>query len=231
MTADGKVIDLDATDRAFATAMAAPEPAETPDYPAPRKKRDPDAPFGFDTDGKPKAPFGIGANGKPRQNQPGPGRGKTTAADKPRIQPAGKTASPAVVLRDYSAELSDSFDGLWTALAFLPPMQAQACILKANKGGMVSGLNLSAQHNPIVRRGVEYLVSDASWMVNAAMLIMPFALQSAALWFRPSALESMGTSRDALAAQTQRDFAEFVAQQQAALSELLAEKETQEAAV
>jgi len=225
---DGTPVDIDDEgEKAFNAAMAVPEPSaqgEAPDYPAPRRRRDPDAPFGFEEDGKtPKAPYGLGANGKPRQNMPGPGRGGKKH-DKPRVQPASRETALALPARDYSAELGESLDGLWAGLAFLPPTQAQATILKANKMGLVGGLNLSAQHNPYVRRGVEYFCSDASWMINAAMMIGPFALQSAALWFRPSRLETvMGTSAEELAAIAQADFKAFVAEQEKALAELLEE--------
>lgn len=225
-TADGKAIDLEAEgEREFARAMAAPEPPadDTPDYPAPRRRRNPDAPFGLDEDGKPKAPYGFGVNGKPRQNMPGPGRGGKKA-DKPRVQAAAKTAAVELPARDYSADLAESVDGLWVALAFLPPTQAQATILKANKNGLVAGLNLSAQHNPYVRRGIEYFCGEAAWMINAAILVAPFAIQSAALWFRPDSLRNLGTSREELASVAQADFKAYVEEQEKALAEMVEEK-------
>lgn len=219
-TPDGKTLELEQqAAQEFARAMAAPEPDAAPDYPPPRRRRNPDAPFGYEEDGAtPKAPYGIGANGKPRQNRAGPGRG-----GKPRVQDAVKAARAELPARDYSKDLAETVDGLWAALAFLPPTQAQATILKGNKGGLVAGFNLSAQHNPIVRRGIEYWCSDGGWMINAAMLIAPFALQSAALWFRPESLAKMGTSKEELAEIAGKDFREFVAAQERALAELVEE--------
>lgn len=225
VTADGKAVPLDdiPADAAFAAAMAAPEPSSQPDYPAPRRRKDPDFPFGKNEDGSPVAPYGIGNNGKPRQNPPGPGRGGAKH-EKSRTQqaPAGKSAPvPVGPARDYTADLLDFEDGLWVAMAAVPPTQAQATILKANREQMAAGLNLSAQHNPMVRRGVEYLCSDAGWMINAATMVAPFLLQSAALWFRPAALEQMGTSKDELAATAKKDFEDFIAEQQKSLAETL----------
>lgn len=225
-TADGKVIDLEAEgEREFARAMAVPEPGadDAPDYPAPRRRRNPDAPFGLDDNGKPKAPYGFGVNGKPRQNMPGPGRGGKKA-DKPRVQAATKAVAAELPARDYSADLAESIDGFWVALAFLPPTQAQATILKGNKNGLVAGLNLSAQHNPYVRRGIEYFCGEAAWMINAAMLVAPFAIQSIALWVKPDSLKNMGTSREELAEIAQADFKAYVEQQEKALADLVEEK-------
>lgn len=223
--AEGKTLELEQQgEREFAAAMAAPEVPDSgePDYPAPRRRRNPDAPFGYEQDGTtPKTPFGIGANGKPRQNRPGPGRGGKN--DKPRVQAAPRTAAAELPARDYSKDLAEGIDGFWAALAFFPPTQAQATILKGNKGGLVAGFNLSAQHNPYVRRGVEYFCSDAGWMINAAMLIAPFALQSAALWFKPESLAKMETSKEELAAIAQKDFKDFVEQQEKALADLVDE--------
>jgi hypothetical protein len=226
-TADGKVIDLEAEgEREFARAMAAPEADadQAPDYPPPRKRRNPDAPFGLGDDGKPKAPYGFGVNGKPRQNLPGPGRGGKQAAkaDKPRVQAATKAVAPDLPAKDYSADLAETIDGFWVGLAFLPPTQAQATILKANRNGLVAGLNLSAQHNPYVRRGIEYFCGEAAWMVNAAMMIAPFAIQSAALWFKPDSLKNLGTSKEELAEIAQADFKAYVEEKEKALAELVA---------
>src|SRR5690348_6015743 len=74
-TADGRVLDLDDTDAAFAAAMAAPTSAE-PEAPAPpRRDPDPEAPFGRRLDGSPKKGRG-GRPPKPREIEAPKGTGK-----------------------------------------------------------------------------------------------------------------------------------------------------------
>jgi hypothetical protein len=92
--ADGLAIPLDPAEQQFAAAMAAPEPGEKPDYPAP-PKRDKEAPHGRNADGTPKAPHGFKADGTPRVVPPGPGRGHQHGDDKPRVtKPGAKGGTP-----------------------------------------------------------------------------------------------------------------------------------------
>lgn len=83
--AGGAPIAVDPGEQQFHAAMAAPEPGQRPDYPAPRA-RDKDAPHGRNEDGTPKAPFGLKSDGTPRVSAPGPGRGRTGARDASRVQ-------------------------------------------------------------------------------------------------------------------------------------------------
>jgi hypothetical protein len=94
----GAQIPVDPGEQQFNAAMAAPEPGQGPDYPAPRA-RDKEAPHGRNDDGTPKAPFGFKADGTVRISAPGPGRGRTGArdarvTDKP-AAPRAATAKPA----------------------------------------------------------------------------------------------------------------------------------------
>ena len=201
VTADGQLVEAEPDQAAqdqFDKAMAADPPAGEgkPDYPAPRKRRDPDAPFGYEPDGAtPKAPYGIGANGKPRQNLPGPGRGGKTAkgADKARTQTAVKAVAPQLPGADYSAELAEFSEGLWMVLAGIPVsakmdslkvrVRAQAAVLKENGPALIRAANLGAQHNATVRAGVIALTGgSASWVLPAMFMITPFVAQSAQLW-------------------------------------------------
>ena len=89
INADGQAVALDPAELEFARAMAAPEPNQKPDYPAP-PKRDVEAPHGRDKDGSPIAPFGFNkSTGRPNISKPGPGRPARSAHDKPREQKTG----------------------------------------------------------------------------------------------------------------------------------------------
>lgn len=100
----GKQIPVDPADQAFAGAMAAPEPGQRPDYPAP-KRRDPEAPHGRNDDGTPKAPYGTKPDGTIRISAPGPGRGKTGPRDAGRVQrpDSGKPAAARPPAEDAEA--------------------------------------------------------------------------------------------------------------------------------
>lgn len=172
-TAEGQLLEIDAAERDFARAMAAPEPGE-PEAPAPpRREADPDAPYGRKVDGSPKkAPGGRPA--KPRVTDSKPVAGKAAAA-------------PA----DYTQPLAEFTSGLWMVLAAAPVpndalrirIRAQAAVLKDNQPELCQGINLAAQHNGTIRRGVEALtMGNAGWVLPAVMALAPFAMQSARLW-------------------------------------------------
>jgi hypothetical protein len=223
----------DPSDQAFAKSMAAG--GQSPDYPPPRHKRDPEAPHGRGPDGVPLAPYGHNQKtGRPNITQPGPGRGgKKDPAGKARVQDAASSSSTSSspTRTDYTADLADFADGLWAGLAFLPPTQAQATILKANTAGLVQGFNLSAAHNPLIRRGVEYVSGEGGWMINSAMLIAPFALQSFALWFRPATLkDQVGASKEELAQIAKDELQARIEEQKAALTKQIAEHQAELAA-
>jgi hypothetical protein len=103
VAADGKAVPLDPAEQVFAAAMAAPEPGQQADYPAP-PRRDPDAPHGRGDDGNPLAPFGLNQKtGRPNITKPGPGRPRTPGdqarvqkpgSAQPSMQPKGKLPAP-----------------------------------------------------------------------------------------------------------------------------------------
>jgi len=152
-------------DPVFASAMAAPEPGEAPDYPAPRR-RDPDAPHGHDDAGKPLAPYGYtetGPNkGRPRVVPPGPGRGHSSPNDQARVQKAGKGAAtptrkgaakaePAVTdagvteRRAADAETTlELLSGFGTIFAMLSGSRANAAYAKAEAAGNKPGMAKAA---------------------------------------------------------------------------------------
>lgn len=250
--ADGTAVDLDHAGQQFAAAMAAPEPqnGQQPDYPRPRRRKDPEAPFGRNDDGSPVAPHGFGANGKPRQNPPGPGRGGKGHADaKARTQPAGKAVTPAgtAAKADYTRELVEFTDGCWMVMAGTPvpwkklagfrtKIRAQAAILKENQAGIVNAVNLGAVHNEQVRAKVEALTTGAiSWVLPAMFLLTPFVASTAELWRTKAGDPELAE----LARQTEADWKTFSAEQiramaeasqLAAQAELLAERAAAQAA-
>jgi hypothetical protein len=223
LTAQGDPVDLAASESAFKAAMGAPEPDQRPDYPGPRRRRDPDFPFGKNADGSPVAPHGFGTNGKPRQNMPGPGRAGKKSDDAARTQPAaGKDTGKELDTKpNYTQDLVEFTDGLWMLMAGTPvpwarladfkvKVRAQAAILKENQPGIVNAVNLGAQHNDQVRAKVEAITTGAvSWVLPAMFMLTPFVASSAALWRTKASDPELRE----LAAQTDKDWKVFSEEQ------------------
>ncbi len=184
-TVDGRAIDLENVDvdRQFAAAMAAP-PADDPEAPAPPDVPpfDPDAPFGRKIDGTPKTRPG----GRPPKERPR----TTTAAAVNASQTPGKPGPKP----DYTAGLKEFLGGIALAAAVLPVpnetlrvrVRMQAAVLKDTGDGLATGLGITAEHNSIVRWGVEKLTAGgAGWVFPAALAVMPFAIQTSMLWKAP----------------------------------------------
>jgi hypothetical protein len=187
-TADGKPIDLSDVDQQFAAAMAAP-PADDPEFPAPPEQPppDPDAPFGYRLDGTPKTrPGGRPPKDKARvQNAPkaitGPGK-------------PGKDGKTPDAQPDYAAGLREFLGGIQLALAVLPfpndnvrvHARYQSAVIEKTGDGLATGLGTVAEHNAMVRWGVEKLTQGGgAWVFPAAMAIAPFAVSTAMLWKAP----------------------------------------------
>jgi len=213
-TEDGQAINLDAAEQEFARAMAAPEPDE-PEHPAPPKRAQPTEEelgekYGWTTlpDGTRRAKRAKGRPAKPRTTTAPP-----AAAGKPAKGKGDTEPRP-----DLTQPLSELTSALWMVMAAAPvpveglrvKVRAQAKILRENQAGLVQGLNLMAQNNGTIRRGVEMLtMGGASWVLPATMAVAPFAVQSAQLW-RMDPAELVG-----LAQQTEQEWAdEFRAMQQ-----------------
>lgn len=189
-TAEGERIDFDQTEREFAAAMAAPssddgEAQGPPDVPP----IDPEAPYGWTKEGAPKRRPGRPPKQDKARTVPGSSVSKATAPPK-----GGKGDSQAQGPRDYSEGLSDFTQLLWMGLAGLPipgderriRCRVQAAVLKENQAGVVSGVNIMAQHNGVIRWGVEKLATgEASWIFPAILALMPFAVQTSMLWRVP----------------------------------------------
>lgn len=202
-TADGKAVAGvpeigDEQDFAAAMAGAARQAGAAGEVPAPPKKD-----YGVKADGTPKK-----AAGRPRTRD---------KAEEPRMQaPTGKQAAAP---RDYTQPLAELTEGVWFLMAQLPPTQAQAAILKAHRPSLVSGWNLAAQNNGMIRAGVEMLTGGGTWVAAVAMATAPFVMQSLALWTRsPEQLAESGMpTKEQLEATTQKDLAELARAQEEAL--------------
>lgn len=201
MTAEGATLELDAAEQTFARAMAAPEPTD-PEAPAPPKRAELSeaergAKYGYTTD----------KDGTQRPKK-APGR--------PRKTPARVTEAPAAAAEapakpgkvpDYTGQLAGLTEAVWMVLAAAPAptfaarvkLRAQAKVLRDNQAPLVQGLNLCAQNNSVIRRGVEALTAGgAGWVLPAVMAVAPFAVQSSALWRAdPSQLALMAAETEA----------------------------------
>jgi hypothetical protein len=211
-TADGTQIDLDKAEADFHRAMAAPEPTE-PIAPAPPKRApaDPEAPHGRKLDGTPKkAPGGR------------PAKARVTTPPRTPEKPSkpGKGPGATAAQADYTQPLGDFTSAVWMVMAAAPlpneglrvKVRAQAKILRDNQPGLCQGVNLMAQHNGTIRRGVEALtMGQAGWVLPACMALAPFAVQSAQLW-RTDPAELVG-----LAEETEQQWAEQFKAMQAAM--------------
>ena len=204
-TADGNPIDLDASDQAFAAAMAAPAsggPAEA-EAPAPprRPPADPEAPYGRTKDGQPKRGPG-GRPPKPREIEPPKDTGgKQGSGQKP--------AGPG-----YTQQLAEFCEGLWMLGAAIPiphdalriRVRCQAAVIEQNTGGIAKGVGIMAEHNGTVRAGVEKITTgSAGWVLPAMFALAPFVVQTAAVWRAPVE----GDMRD-LAGQVEAKWAEVL---------------------
>lgn len=195
----GAATDDDAQAKAWAAAMAAPEPAAPTVAAPPKKVDDPEAPYGRTADGKPKK----GPGGRPP---------KAKAEDKPRVDNVPAPVAPGSA-RDYRAGLGEVAQSVWGTLAMFPPTRPQATIFKINSGGLIHAFNLGAQQNEKIRAGVEWLVAEA-WIMALVGACAPFALQTFFLWTAPDRLPM---SKDELAAQCVADLLELAKQDEEAM--------------
>lgn len=189
---DGQPVDIDAAERDFHEAMAAPEPGEQPDYPAP-PKRD----YGTKEDGTPKL-----AAGRPRK----------TGADKPRtaakVPPApakAKASGSKEPAADYTEILTSFGSAVWMGLAALPVTHAQAlgAVWKHQLPAQVHAWNAAAQQDAGVRRMVEKLAGGPTWMVGIAIATAPLVGAGIAIVRDPEV-------RAQLAEQTREEFGAFL---------------------
>lgn len=182
---------------AFAAAMgSAPKPAE----PAAPPEVDHDAPHGRDPDGQPLAPYGHNKDGSIRRSHAG--RKRKDDPDAARTAPAAVKDTPAEQPKgdhDYTGALSETADAAWLVMSvtgrYGPEMPligkliparrlgAQAALFKAHSDGLVGAVQYAAQHNEAAARWAAKLEKgEVSWALMFGFMVMPFVVQSAALW-------------------------------------------------
>lgn len=210
MADEAEIVTPDPEDKKTRAALPAGKPPVT----------DPEAPYGWMTDPKTGERRPKKRPGKQSKNQPPPPGRKTNAA---RSAPKGSTGTPKAPA-DYSQPVFELINGLWMLGAGVPTVEnkvfgydlkpltirvkAQAAILKDNAVPITKGVNLMAQNNDAVRRGVEKLTSDGDsplWVLPAMFALLPFVAQSAAMWRAPVAGDV-----ELLAKRTENEWEDFM---------------------
>ncbi|HEV2244929.1 MAG TPA: hypothetical protein VGR98_28095 [Streptosporangiaceae bacterium] len=192
--ADPAAVSLDA---AFAQAMGAPP---KPKGPAAPPEVDHEAPHGRDEDGKPLEPYGRNKDGSIRKSAAGRKSKDDAARTAPAAQAAAKHAVAAVPEPvNYVPGLTETADGAWMVLSVtakvgpeLPlvgrlipgrKIAAQATVFRQNAPSLVGALQYASQHNAAAARWAERLTrAEVTWTLMFGLMVMPFAIQSAALW-------------------------------------------------
>lgn len=204
-------VDPSALTEAFNRALDADAAAHNEAPPPPR------VPW-LNEDGS--ARWGYKEDGSPRRSKPGTGRppkdgtDKARTTDKPPPQtPAGGGQSgpdshAAGQPRDYSEDIGGALTMVWMGLASVPWTRGHAAIVRAQTPAMVPAWNTAAQQNATVRRYIEKLSGEGSWawVIPVTIVTLPLA---AGMW-------QVTRDRDlraGLAAQTEKDFAAFIAEQ------------------
>lgn len=195
------------------TSVAEPTTAERPKPDAADRKpraitskppvADPEAPYGWIKD--PKAPGGKRPKLRPGKQAKTETPPRERPANRARSAPKGTTT--ATDTGKIAADVTALVQGTWLLLAAVPEAdfkipgtkmtvsdvsvrtRAQAAILEDNGESLVKGLVMTAQHSPTVAKilakaGEE---SGPAWIIPAMMAMMPFVVQSAAMWNAPAA--------------------------------------------
>ncbi|HEX4661890.1 MAG TPA: hypothetical protein VH307_31225 [Streptosporangiaceae bacterium] len=166
-------------------------------------------------DGTPR--WGLKPDGTPRRARPGTGR--PPKDDKPRTAkelPPGNE-SPAreptrgTTGRDYTDQIAGALSMTWMGMAAVPFTRAHAAVLHAHIPDMIPAWNTAAQQNATIRHAIEKLSGDGSWswVIPVTVVTTPVVL---GMW----QVTRDGDLRTHLAAQTEKDFREFLTEQAAA---------------
>jgi hypothetical protein len=150
-TPDGKSLDLEAADRKFSEAMAAPET----DVPAPRKMT---------------AEQKEAIKAEPKRT-----RTRTAKTDKARTT----ATTSEKVDKDFTEDISNLTDGAWLVGASIPYTQPYAAVIKVNQPALIASLNSGAQNNSTLRGYIEKASSGAGgmWMVSLGVVSVNMGMQ------------------------------------------------------
>lgn len=157
---DGKPLDVDAGQQAFARAMSAP-PVDDLAAP-PRRSTIVNEQVTADS-GTSKKIDAEGPDSKTVES-----KSKTTRA-KPR------TVTP--VKRDYTSDAQQVVTAAWTVAAALPPTQAVAYVLNTNADPLVAALAEGARHNETIRNALTG-TSEHGWKLSLAVCALNMGLQT-----------------------------------------------------
>jgi len=163
------------------------------------------------------ARWGYKADGSPRKAKPGTGRPPRDDSERPRTSdkppsgaPAGETpkGQSSTSAKDYSEDIGGALTMVWMGLASVPFTRAHAAIVRAQTPAMVPPWNVAAQQNPTIRKYVEKLSGEGSWawVIPVTVVTTPLV---AGMW----QVTRDKNLRGQLAAQTEKDFAEFIVAQ------------------
>jgi hypothetical protein len=187
------------------------------------------APHGWRWSGKewvPKRPAGRPRSAAPRVQSTSDARSDVRKSD------PGKPADAAKTGAAYRTTISETLQSVWLLMAVAPlpdtafgydlrvtrvRARAQANILSLNLAQLSAGLATLAQHNDWTRRRVEALAKGKGgvWVLPVMMTLLPFAVQSMAVWSNMGRQELL-----AQAASAEQQAQEFI---QAVLIEARAE--------
>lgn len=205
---------------------------------------DPEAPYGWMTDPitkevRPRRSAGRQSKGGTAKKVAAPPAKR--AANQPRIAPPAPGSDSPIEPANHAEQVSQIIDGLWMMVAGIPKNEmkgfgidfgaltvrakAQAAVLADQKPSLSQGIGMIADHVPMVASGVEWLTKDGGpgWIIPAAMVLIPFAAASAAIWRAPLA------EIEALAERTDNQWAALVHHQQQQLAQAAAEESAAQA--
>jgi hypothetical protein len=164
-------------------------------------------------DGSPR--WGVKADGTPRKSNPGTGRPPRNADDKARAtdkapEPPKDEHKPhsSADAEDFSDDIGGALTMVWMGTAAIPWTKAHAAVIRMYTPNMVPAWNVAAQQNATVRKYVKKLSGEGSWSWVLPVTIVTTPLL-AGFW----QVTKDGALRAQLAAQTEKDFAAFLAEQ------------------
>lgn len=172
----------------------------------------------------PAAPYGYMRDPKTGEQRPKKRPGKAASTQPtPRERPGGQARTrPAAPDKKSRADtINELGQGIWLLLAAVPEVEegtkmlgrdvytvamrchAQAEIINTNSEGIVRGLVIMAEHSAPVAKAIDRAAAETgpAWILPAMMALLPFAVQSAAMWRAP-----VKGDVEAMAAKTKEQF-------------------------